>query len=159
MSAARKPAFWRIVRDGIDDVREYLSLSSDWSHDILSAIQWQDPAIAKIRARDRGGRVVPVYVTVRKVKRGHDFAWALRQMRAGKSVRRRWWAGAWTWRYLEEPSVNISAARYACFGCDWKRRALASEEAARDLVAWREQAIALARALGVEQARTKRWDP
>lgn len=48
----------------------------------------------------RGAGQVPVYVTVRKKKRGHDFAWALRMMKRGSLVKRPGFQISWDFTYL-----------------------------------------------------------
>lgn len=75
----RKPAFWRVKnRDGM----YFQNASGNVVHvrDVQFAATWSTLALAKEIAANVGGRAVPVYVTVRKVKRGHDFAWAWRQV-------------------------------------------------------------------------------
>lgn len=85
MTPPRVPAFWRVVRTR-DGVREYLrcdhSAGGDWTIDVECAVTWR--ACPTHRC---GGRPVPVYHSVRKVPRGHDFAWAWRAVERKRWVR------------------------------------------------------------------------
>lgn len=88
MIPARQPAFWRVVRDGVAG-RMYLSEGATWTQGVALSERFSSISHA-IRVTERlpgECRVVPVYVTVRRVQRGHDFAWAFRQSKAGKEVR------------------------------------------------------------------------
>ena len=87
LKTERQPAFWRVVRVR-EGVREYwrcadgAGCDSGWTSDVRSSARY--PVVPTFR---HGGHVVPVYHSVRKVQRGHDFAWAFRQSKAGKEVR------------------------------------------------------------------------
>lgn len=83
----RVPAFWRVVRD-IEGRKQWRHIDGvNWCMEIGAARTFVRECDAK-RFADSRSHVVPVYVTVRQVKRGHDFAWALRQMKAGRPVTR-----------------------------------------------------------------------
>lgn len=81
----REPAFWRVVRER-DGVREYLlgvtaAGEGRWTDYAGDSNTWRlNPG------KRCGGHPVAVYHSVRKVKRGHDFGWAFRQVKAGKTV-------------------------------------------------------------------------
>lgn len=66
MTAARQPAFWRVVRVR-EGVREYLTFDFVWL--LLGCYARPFPVLSEANAlaKSARGRAVPVYVTVRKV--------------------------------------------------------------------------------------------
>lgn len=89
-SEARTPAFWRVVREGIDGVREYASFRGAWTYKISEAAQFPSERIASFGCFT-SERAVPVYHRVVKKPKGHGIGWAVKQLKAGKRVRRAAW--------------------------------------------------------------------
>lgn len=61
-----------------------------------------------IASSHKGARAVPVFARTIKVKRGHDFAWALARMREGKRVTRPCWRPLWLSTSEAEPSYYLN---------------------------------------------------
>lgn len=97
------PDFYRVVRMW-NGHREYASTADGWTRDRVYARSFPKLEAANV-GRIASERIVPVRVTVHKVPRQHDFAWALRRMREGKRVRRVGWA--------QDPSTDWHHVLYA----------------------------------------------
>lgn len=77
----RKPSFWFIKKDG-----KYYNLAAGmWESDRGYATRYNLPP------SNVSGTLVPVYVTVKKIKKGHSWSWACKRLLEGKKVRRAAW--------------------------------------------------------------------
>jgi len=74
----RKPSFYLIKKDG----RYYNLAAGHWEHDREYATRYINPPL------NISGKLVPVYVTVKKIKKGHSWSWARKRLLEGKKVRR-----------------------------------------------------------------------
>lgn len=79
----RKPDHWIMKnKDG-----KYWAYGSVWSNVRTNCIRYtQEPKPSK-----KYGTIVPVYVTVKKIKKGHSWSWACKRLLEGKAVRLRTW--------------------------------------------------------------------
>lgn len=114
----RVPAFWRVVRD-IEGRKQWRHIDGvNWCMEIGAARTFVRECDAK-RFADSRSHVVPVYVTVRQVKRGHDFGWALKRMREGKRVRRATWTDDGSRWSLHTVESSVTLPRDAILATDW----------------------------------------
>lgn len=110
---AREPAYWLVKnRDG--QYWSWATKDTTGRATYMAKPGWGERkyALACIEtsahsiAAEEGGRKVPVYVTVRKVSRGHSWAWACKRMLEGKRVRRA------SWKDYPDEHLRISAHAY-----------------------------------------------
>lgn len=109
----RTPAFWRVV----NRAGEYFSCGV-WSPSVTDATIYEKEAHALHDARQLNARVRPVYHRVVKKPKGHGIGWAVKQLKAGKRVRRKGWGEFYP---TLDPSMHSSSADVTdLMSCDWE---------------------------------------
>lgn len=124
MKTTRTPAFY-LLKSGADSAL-YWQAHVGWmsrQHATRFSKRGGDGGVDQARG-SMGGLVVPVHLTIRKVRRGHSWAWACKQMVAGKKVRRSEWDASIAYYELQgcmssQPSGTLIIDRHDVEGTDW----------------------------------------
>lgn len=100
-SEVRTPAFWRVVKYDVDDVRIFYASQPAWTSSPQMSVCFGSLQNAKDVAFSYGGKVVPVYHRVVRKPKGHGVGWAVARLKEGKRVRRRGWGGSPSSDYVQ----------------------------------------------------------